>query len=110
MARAYATVSLFVAILVAPAAEAAVTKQACVDAATRGQIQRDDGKLTDAVEAFTVCTDAACPSAVRQSCVDWLADVRSKFPQVTLHLTRPDASARARVDGTEASFDAPLTL
>jgi hypothetical protein len=84
-------------------------KQACVDAATRGQIQRDDQKLGAAEEAFAICASASCPAAVRKSCAGWLADVRAKRPAVTVRLSdaRP---ATLQIDGAAASFDTALTL
>jgi len=80
-----------------------------VDAATRGQIQRDDGKLHAAAEAFAVCVSSTCPAAVRKSCTEWLADANGKMPHLTVR--SEDAGAtKLVVDGAAASFDKEQTL
>jgi hypothetical protein len=108
--RAATTTFFGLALLSAPASAAPTgDKQACVDAATRGQIQRDDGKLAAAAEAFTACSVATCPAAVRKSCGEWLDTVRASMPTATVHL--PDAEgAHLTIDGKEASFDVATTL
>ena len=119
MARAIATPALLAISLVAQHAEATEattpttptpTKQACVDAATRGQIQRDDGRLAAAFEAFTECAQASCPQAVRQSCVEWLAGVQAMRPRITVRLADPDDSASLHIDGSPAAFGDPVAL
>src|SRR5688572_17554451 len=99
------------AVQATPASAAPLDKQACVDAATRGQIQRDDLKLNAAAEAFALCADASCPVAVRTSCTEWLADVRSRIPSVTVRLVDgPSDGATLLIDGAAASFDKPQAL
>jgi hypothetical protein len=114
-ARALPTGALLIATVLAPTAWAAPSgapeKQACVDAATRGQIQRDDLKLGAAAEAFLVCAKASCPSAVRRSCAEWLEDVRAKMPSVTVTLPPPQASsASLLIDDVPAAFGESITL
>src|SRR4051794_6247735 len=110
-ARSVAISAVFgIALLASPSATfAAPDKQACVDAATRGQIQRDDLKLAAAAEAFAVCAAASCPTTVRKSCIEWLEGVRAKMPTVTIQLADPGA-ARLRIDGEAASFGTETTL
>jgi hypothetical protein len=92
-------------------AAAGPDKQACVDAATRGQIQRDDLKLGAAAGAFELCAAESCPAAVRRSCRDWLADAKSRIPYLTVHLADDSVQAASlHVDGAAASFDAALSL
>lgn len=66
--------------LVPHVAHADLDKASCVDSATKGQVLRDEGKLRDAKAAFTTCSQAACPSVVRASCGEWLAEVDAKLP------------------------------
>jgi hypothetical protein len=96
----------------ARAADATAQKQACVDAATRGQIQRDDGKLGAAAEAFVVCAESACPPAVRQSCSEWLADVQTRRPTVIIELPPAKAGTGAKlfVDGNARTFATSIAL
>jgi hypothetical protein len=94
------------------AADGAAQKKACVDAATRGQIQRDDGKLGAASEAFAACADSACPPAVRQSCSEWLADVQTRRPSVVVELPPAKAGADAKlfVDEQASNFGKSIPL
>lgn len=99
------------AALAAPstASPAGPDKQACVDAATRGQIQRDDQKLMAAAEAFAVCASVTCPAAVRKSCTEWLEAVRSKMPTVMVRLAEA-ATSQLVIDGATGSFNVETTL
>lgn len=54
----------------------------CVDAATRGQEDRDRGDLSSAHDAFIACAQPECPEAVATSCAEWLADVKRRIPSV----------------------------
>jgi hypothetical protein len=110
-ARTVAISAVFGASLLTSGASAfaAPDKQACVDAATRGQIQRDDLKLAAAAEAFAACAAASCPATVRKSCLEWLDGVRAKMPTVTIQLADSGA-ARLRIDGEAVSFGTETTL
>lgn len=90
--------------------EDASRKKACVDAATQGQIQRDDGKLGAAAEAFKVCAESVCPAAVRRSCAEWLEDVRARRPSVTIEVTGDRGATHVEIDGRSAPAGAPLEL
>src|SRR5215471_12509421 len=92
-------------------ARAAPDKQACVDAATRGQIQRDDAKFRSASEAFEFCANEACPAVVRESCATWLAELRQRTPRLTIRIAGADQGDVAlRVDGKPAALARPLVL
>jgi hypothetical protein len=84
-------------------------KQTCVDAATRAQIQRDDGKLRAAVEAFKVCSASTCPVAVRKSCSEWLEEWQKKIPSVTVHSEDTGATSLT-IDGNSAPLDTPQQI
>jgi hypothetical protein len=86
-------------------------KHACVDAATRGQIQRDDGKFRSALDSLAVCADEACPPVVRESCSAWLAELRERAPRLTIRVEEGDArDVVVRVDGEPVSTEKPLLL
>ncbi len=115
LAFASAMLVAFVAVTGPAAAgpnEDAGRKKSCVDAATQGQIQRDDGRLGAAAEAFATCADAACPAAVRRSCAEWLTDVRARRPSVTMEVPpeRAASSVEVSVDGRPALAGSPLEL
>src|SRR5262249_492508 len=84
---------------------APIDKQACVDAATRGQIQRDDQKLRAAAEAFEQCSASTCPTAVQKSCAECLQIVKSSMPVLTVEAS-PGATTRIDdVTTTEVTLD-----
>jgi hypothetical protein len=95
----------------APAWASAPDKPACVDAATRGQVYRDDQKFKSATEAFTLCSQPSCPPVVRKSCVEWLAQIQSRMPTLVVKVTpTPDFDVRLRIDDAAAKLDAPVQL
>jgi hypothetical protein len=124
MARRAIAARAFVAVVFAhvalagsaDAADANAEKKACVDAATRGQIQRDDGKLGAAAEAFATCAQPICPAAVRSSCEEWLADARARRPSLVIELPpRTDDSAagatpKISIDGVAGEPGASVAL
>ena len=101
---------LALALIAGPAAAATPEKQACVDAATRGQIQRDDLKLGAAIEAFTLCASSSCPAAVRRSCSEWLEDARAKIPKVRIRVVGASRVTRVEIDGAVAAEGSPVAL
>src|SRR5262245_3734632 len=99
--------TLFVATMLLPlgVTAAPVDKQACVDAATRGQIQRDDQKLRAGAEAFEACSAPTCPAAVQKRCAEWLEIVRTNMPVLTVEAP-PGATTRIDdVEANEATLD-----
>lgn len=109
--QAVPIVALLLTSAAAGAAPAGPDKHACVDAATRGQIQRDDQKLGAAAEAFAICASASCPPAVRASCAEWLEEARSKRPSVTVRLSaEPERAASLYIDGEPAALDTAVLL
>lgn len=60
------------------------TGQACVEAANRGQVLRDEGKLLDARTVLGSCVNDSCPAVIRTDCAMWLAEVNAMLPSVVL--------------------------
>lgn len=113
-----ATLGLIIAALgtprsVAAAPPAGPDKQACVNAATRGQIQRDDQQLRSAAEAFEICSQESCPAQVRQSCTQWLVEVRALYPTLTIHVDPAKLGGgpvTVRVDGVTRDLDRAVEI
>jgi hypothetical protein len=79
---------------------------ACADAAERGQELRDTRQLVEARALFVTCAQRECPTAVRESCTEWLADVDRRLPSIVVAVK--DNHDRD-VSGFVASLDgAPL--
>src|SRR5437899_12004613 len=78
--RGALTLVLAVAALLAPASARADAARACIDAATRGQTLRDQGKLLDALAAFVACAADACHAMARAASASWLAQTTARTP------------------------------
>lgn len=63
---------------------------ACADAAERGQELRSARKLVDARPLFVACAQRECPTAVRDSCVEWLAELDRRLPSIVVSAKDPD--------------------
>ncbi len=90
-------------------------KRACVAASTKGQTDRDEGRLIEARQEFLTCARDECPGIVRKSCGDWLADIDERTPSVVVRVQ--DASGadmtdvRLTIDGDQVELDGrPVTL
>lgn len=87
---------------------------ACVEASTRGQTERDDGKLLAAREQFRVCARESCPQIVRESCRGWLRDVEERVPSAVLRVYDEDGKERhdvtASLDGAPVELGQPVQL
>jgi hypothetical protein len=90
-------------------------KRACVAASTKGQTDRDEGRLIEARQEFLTCARDECPGIVRKSCGDWLADIDERMPSVVVRVQ--DASGtdmtdvRLTIDGGSVELDGrPVTL
>ena len=92
------------ALTAARPARAEDTKHACIAAADRGQVLRDQRKLRAAQGEFLACARDACPSLVRTQCADWLADVAKSTPTVVVRVTRGGAD----VTGVSVFVDGAL--
>lgn len=72
------------ALLSLSAASARADKASCVAAHVKGQQSQRAGRLTEAREAFLVCSADGCPNAVRKDCVHWVEEVSNSIPTVVL--------------------------
>lgn len=74
-----------VALFASPAfAEESPSKEVCLDAYTRSQPLRRDGKLSEARKALLVCARDPCPKQLQPDCVGWLDEVEKAMPSVVL--------------------------
>jgi hypothetical protein len=73
----------------APPAGADPSKTECLERYEAAQVARRERRLLDSRTALRVCSAAACPSAIRADCVDWLGQVSNSIPSVVV-------TARAR--------------
>lgn len=58
--------------------------RACADAASSGQVLRDDGKLIEARARFVTCAQPSCPKLIQKDCAEWQSDVDARLPTVVL--------------------------
>lgn len=82
-------------------------KAACLQAASKGQSLRDQGKLVEAREQFRLCAAQGCPQMVVQDCGGWLSDVEKNLPTVVV--TAKDGSGNDLVD-VQVTVDGQLLL
>ena len=59
-----------------------LSKEACVDAHSRGQDAKEQGKLTLARKLFLSCAQSSCPTAVQSDCARFADDLSSLQPTV----------------------------
>jgi hypothetical protein len=59
-----------------------LSKEACVDAHSRGQDVRDQGKITLARKLFLTCAQSGCPAAVQGDCARFADDLSNLQPTV----------------------------
>lgn len=75
-------------------ADAAPTRQACVDAYEQSQVSMRRGHLLQSRESLATCLDQACPSTLRTDCAEWLKEVESRTPTVVVECTVDGAAVR----------------
>jgi hypothetical protein len=73
-------------LLVSGPALAQITKRQCIDANTKGQDLRREGKLSEARLHLRACSAAACPSLVSTDCVKRLDELESVQPTVVFNV------------------------
>jgi hypothetical protein len=59
-----------------------LSKEQCVDAHSRGQDARDQGKITLARKLFLTCAQSGCPAAVQGDCARFADDISNLQPTV----------------------------
>jgi hypothetical protein len=74
---------IFVASLATLARAGELTKEQCVDAHSRGQDAREQGKLSLARKLFLVCAQASCPGLVQSDCARFADDLGHLQPSVS---------------------------
>ncbi len=83
MSRLRAFASLLTAALSLTSWEArAITKDQCVDANTKAQSMRREGRFDAAREQLTLCIDSQCPSIVRDDCTQRLDELERSQPTI----------------------------
>lgn len=76
----------------------------CVDAASQGQVARDEGRYAEARQKFALCLSTSCPAVVRHDCYRWNVELAERQP--TIALAAEDAAGndvadvRVTLDGT----------
>jgi hypothetical protein len=87
MSRRFVAIAAGLAIgFAATAAPADVTTSQCVDANSKGQQLRREGKLRATHAQFLSCTDPACPRLVRDDCARRLDEVDSAQPTIAFEV------------------------
>jgi hypothetical protein len=84
-------------------------KAACARSAEEGQRLRSQGKLREAVAAFTTCASSACPALIRSDCGGWLAEAQSALPTVVVRATAAEDPGQELYDVQVRVDDQPLT-
>jgi hypothetical protein len=75
---------IILAMLVPAIAVAEPSKEECVDAHSRGQDAKEQGKLTLARKLFLSCAQSACPQLVSNDCARFADDLGRQQPSVSL--------------------------
>lgn len=74
---------VFSIVALASTAHAQLSKESCVDAHSRGQDARDQGKISLARKLFLTCAQNGCPAAVQGDCARFADDMTNLQPTVT---------------------------
>ncbi len=77
---------LFVVVVLGFGREATAqpTGPACVAAFEKGQGDRREGRLAEALREFETCGNASCPDLTKGDCVKWLAEVDAMMPTLSI--------------------------
>jgi len=67
----------------APALADSMSKEQCLDAHSRGQDARDQGKISLARKLFLSCAQTSCPGAVQSDCARFADDLSRQQPSLT---------------------------
>lgn len=82
LAIAVAWISFSLSFSTSAALAGDITKEACVDAHSRGQDAKDQGKLSLARKLFFTCAQAGCPAAVQSDCAKFADDLTNMQPTI----------------------------
>jgi hypothetical protein len=83
---AFSLAAATVLMIASGVARAEMTKAQCIDANTKGQDFRRDGKLSAAREQLRACADPSCPGIVRDDCTRRLDEVERAQPTVAFEV------------------------
>jgi hypothetical protein len=76
---------------------------ACLDAAERAQLARDQRRFIEARQAMIACSAPACPLVVRKDCAKWLEELGARLPGIVVSVRDEDdhdlVDVRVFVDG-----------
>lgn len=64
-------------------ATADISKEACIDAHSRGQDARDAGKISMARKLFLTCAQSACPAVVQNDCARFADELSRQQPTIS---------------------------
>ena len=105
------TIGLSLALLAAtgtaPAMAEEVSKDSCIEAHSRGQDAKDQGKISLARKLFLSCAQSACPALVQGDCARFADELTRTQP--TLNFTARDGSG-ADLPDTSVYVDGVLTV
>jgi hypothetical protein len=85
-------------LIASPFAAADPSKEACIEAHSRGQDAREQGKLSLARKLFLACAQASCPALVQGDCARFADDLARLQP--TLSFVARDAGGHDLPDTT----------
>jgi hypothetical protein len=86
MARTSVRLTLAAALLAASASTAiagGMSKEDCIDAHSRGQDAREQGKISLARKLFLTCAQSTCPALVQGDCAKYADDLTQQQPSLT---------------------------
>ena len=75
--------TLLVSLASVRVAQAAPTKEECLEAHSRGQDQREAGHLALARDSFAVCSQPSCPALVQSDCAAFSEELSRLSPTVS---------------------------
>ncbi|MBK6695671.1 MAG: hypothetical protein IPG50_26195 [Myxococcales bacterium] len=61
-----------------------LSRKTCAEAASRGQVLRDEGKLIEARARFVTCAQPGCPPLIQKDCAEWQTNVDARLPGVVV--------------------------
>jgi hypothetical protein len=81
-------------------------RAACFDAASQGQVLRDQHKLVEARDKLRLCAQPSCPKSMQSDCAAWLDTTEKAIPTVVL--SARDGEQRDVLDVTVTLDGQPL--